>query len=171
MRHALRETYVHRVLGDRIFGRHIWQCDVSAVAGGLSLGLFVAFTPTIPFQMLMCAVGCLILGVNLPIALAACWVTNPVTAVPIYWTAHRCGKFLIVHSGIESNILGLLSHESPLPWLMTNSLYLWTGSVIFGLAAAVAGNVGVRLLWSGATWLRNTNRIVPFSRIRNRRNL
>ncbi len=155
MRHALRETYIHRVLGDRIFGRHIWRFDVNSVAGGLSLGLFVAFTPTIPFQMLMCAIGCLILGVNLPIALAACWVTNPVTAVPIYWAEHQVGKFLILNSGIEDGIFGLLSHESPLPWLMKNSLYLWTGSLIFGAFAAVAGNIAVRILWAAAAWARN----------------
>lgn len=147
MRHTLRGTYAHRLLGERIFHPQIWGFDLNSLAGGLSLGLFIAFTPTIPFHMLLCVVFAIILRVNLPIALAACWITNPVTALPVFLAARRLGQFLLENSRLSGFVLDIFGFETRTGRFMENSLYVWAGSLIFAMVAALAGNIALRILW------------------------
>ena len=147
-KHALRDTYVYRLLGERIFHHQVWVFDKSSVAGGLSLGLFVALTPTIPFQMLLCAIAAVPLRVNLPVALAACWVTNPLTAFPIYLSAFGLGRYLLEHTRIVEFILDLFGYEKRLGKFVEDSLYLWTGCLLFAIVSASLGNVAIRLIWN-----------------------
>ncbi len=147
MRHALRDTYVHRLLGERIFQRQIWAFDLTSLAGGASLGFFVAFTPTIPFHMLLCAAAAIVLRVNLPIALVACWITNPFTALPVFLAARQLGRYLLENSWLTDVILDIFGFESRTGRFMENTLYLWAGSLIFAVTGAVAGNVVVRAAW------------------------
>jgi uncharacterized protein (DUF2062 family) len=146
VRRSLRDTYLHRLLGKRLLARHLWALDRTSLAGGLSLGLFVAFTPTIPSQTILCGLGAILFGVNLPVALAACWVTNPLTAVPIYLTARRLGQWLFEGAPLLMAILDLFGIEGRGRRFIEQSIYLWTGSLLFSLAAAAAGYATVRLL-------------------------
>ncbi len=84
IRNSIKGTYVHRILGENLFRHYLWVHDRRAIKGGLVLGVFVALTPTIPFQMLLAALGALPWKLNLAVALVACWITNPITLVPIY---------------------------------------------------------------------------------------
>ena len=65
-----------------------------SVARGLAVGLFWAFMP-VPLQSVFAAMTCVWLRVNVLIAVAACWITNPFTAVPFIYAAHAVGAFLI----------------------------------------------------------------------------
>ena len=67
---------LHAILGRHVFHRKVWRSDKRAIAGGLAVGLFMAFAPTIPFQMLLAAAAAIYFKVNLPLALAACWVCH-----------------------------------------------------------------------------------------------
>ena len=154
MKHALRNTYVHRIFGERLFHHGVWVLDKDSLAGGLSLGLFVAFTPTIPFQTLLCAIGALLLRVNLPISLAASVVMNPLTALPIYLSALRTGRYFLEHSAIVEFTLGLFSSESRTGRFMEASLYLWAGSLVFSTVFAFLGNVAARLAWRLVHWYK-----------------
>ena len=64
-----------------------------AIALGAAVGVFVAFTPTIGFQMAIAAVLATLLGANRPAAVALVWITNPVTLPPVfagtYWLGSR----------------------------------------------------------------------------------
>lgn len=142
---GLRETYIHRILGERLFDKHIWKFDIDSLAGGLSIGLFIALTPTIPFQMFLSAVCAILLKVNLPIALVACWITNPFTALPIYLTAHQLGEFLLEGSRLAEFIFDLFDFETRTGKFMRQGLYLWVGSVIFAFVFALFGNITIRL--------------------------
>jgi uncharacterized protein (DUF2062 family) len=155
MRHTLKGSLVHRLLGERIFHPHIWGFDVNSLANGFSAGLFIAFTPTIPFQMLLSTIAVIALRVNLPIALAACWLTNPVTAVPVFLAAHKLGQYLLGNATLTKSFLTLFGVETRTGFFMENSLYLWAGSLIFAIAAAVAGNIVIRAVWLLGRWLKH----------------
>jgi len=155
MKHALRNTHVHRIFGERLFHPGVWALDKNSFSGGLSLGLFVAFTPTIPFQMFLCAIGALLLRVNLPISLAASVIMNPLTALPIYLSALRTGQYFLGHSLIGEFTLGLFSSKSGTGKFMEASLYLWTGSLIFSTVSAFLGNAGARLAWRLGHWYKS----------------
>jgi uncharacterized protein len=154
MKTSLRDTYVFHVLGERIFDRHIWNLDNLSLAGGVSLGLFVAFTPTIPFQMLLAAIGAILLRVNLPIALLACWITNPLTALPIYVSALRLGRQLLGDTRIAYFLLDFFDLDTRAGKFMEQGLYLWTGSLFFAVLSSTVGYLVVRLSWSFGHWLR-----------------
>ncbi len=148
IRSSIKGTVVHRLLGEKLFGKSLWARDKRAIAGGLSLGLFVALTPTIPLQMLLAACGALYFHVNLPIALAACWITNPLTAPPFYYAAWRLGKFVLHEGFLIKDLVDLYSFNNRIGALLKQSAYLWTGSIILATLAALFAYVGVRACWT-----------------------
>jgi uncharacterized protein (DUF2062 family) len=147
LRQSLKNTYLHRIWGHRLFMRVSWRTDSRSIAGGLALGLFIAFTPSIPFQMLLAACGAIYFRVNLPIALAACWVTNPLTAVPIYTAAWRLGKYVVENIMPLREALDAYQIEGRTVHIVRQGFYLWTGSLIFSVVSAITANVAVRLFW------------------------
>ncbi len=80
-------------IDSRLYGHEVWVFKRHSVAGGLGLGVALAFIP-LPIQMLLCLPFALFLKVNLPVALASVWLTNPVTAGPIFFFAFRIGLWL-----------------------------------------------------------------------------
>ncbi|MBT8353060.1 MAG: DUF2062 domain-containing protein [Desulfofustis sp.] len=55
-----------------------------AVAGGFALGMFLAFTPTIGFQLMLAVFWATVLNLNRPAAMLTVWITNVATMAPIY---------------------------------------------------------------------------------------
>jgi len=64
-----------------------------AIAGGVAIGVFVAFTPTIGFQMVIAALLATLLRANRPVAVAMVWLTNPFTVPPVFITTYWLGTF------------------------------------------------------------------------------
>lgn len=145
-RDRLRGERIHKMFGERLFAREIWHIDRYTISSGLALGLFVAFTPTIPFQMTIAAFCAIWLRVNLPVALAACWITNPLTIVFFYKMAYNLGYQSLgnlpwMFSGfVEKEQLGIRD-------IFAKAVYLWTGGVLLGSVAALAGYGFVRTAW------------------------
>ncbi len=82
----------------------------AAIAGGLAMGTFIAFTPTVGLQFIAVVVLATIFNLNRPAAIVPIWITNPVTIAPIfsfnYWIGLQfCdGPPLRQVSGIFVNI-------------------------------------------------------------------
>ena len=146
-RETLTNTHIYRIFGDKIFNQLLWRNDKRAIAGGLSLGVFIALTPTIPFQMLLATGGAVMFRVNLPIALAACWITNPLTVLPIYMSAWKFGKYMGEHFILIEEILKFYPLRARSVRLIQQSIYLWIGSLIFATVSALSANIVARLLW------------------------
>lgn len=120
-----------------------------SIALGAAIGVFVAWTPTIPFQMITTLVVCIILRANKLVGQPIVWITNPVTAVPIYWFNFIVGDWILPgdYSGSQFAILfnkalhaevGLWEHAQ-LYWDVIYSFFypLWIGSIIVGIILAV----------------------------------
>jgi uncharacterized protein (DUF2062 family) len=71
-------------------------------AGGVGLGVFIAFTPTVGVQMPIAFGAATILGVNSPLAVAMAWLTNPVTVPPVYYFEYRIGAWMLGQDAIGS---------------------------------------------------------------------
>lgn len=65
------------------------------IALGFAVGIFVALTPTVGFQMILGALFAHLLGANRLIAAALAWITNPLTIVPIYYFNYQVGLIFI----------------------------------------------------------------------------
>ena len=77
-----------------LFHRSLWVPCRDTVASGLAIGLFFSMMPLIP-QSIVAAVIAMRVKVNVPFAMAACFLSNPFTNVP-FWTAQiRLGQWLI----------------------------------------------------------------------------
>ena len=62
------------------------------VARGMAIGVFVAFTPLLGLQMIVSAILATLTYSNRAAAIAAGWITNPFTALPIYLMTYRLGR-------------------------------------------------------------------------------
>lgn len=65
-----------------------------AIAGGLGVGMFVAFTPTVGIQIILAIIAATLCNVNRPAAIVPVWITNPVTVAPIYTFNYWLGSLV-----------------------------------------------------------------------------
>jgi uncharacterized protein (DUF2062 family) len=94
LRHPLlRHRGWWRKLSSPLFHRSLWKPCRDSVASGLSAGLFFSMMP-MPFQMIPAALITMFFRGNVAIAMGACWLSNPLTQVPIWWFQFRLGEWL-----------------------------------------------------------------------------
>jgi uncharacterized protein (DUF2062 family) len=76
-----------------LFARSLWVPCRDSVATGLAIGLFFSMM-LMPMQMLPAALLAMRAKANVPFAIAACWVTNPLTAAPVLYAQFRLGDWM-----------------------------------------------------------------------------
>ncbi len=87
-----------------------------SIAGGLALGTFIAFTPTVGVQLILAFVAATVFNMNRPAAMIPVWITNPITVAPIYTFCYWLGATvwggppLSEVSGLFINIGRTLTH-------------------------------------------------------------
>lgn len=81
----------------RFFVHKILHADDTPhrIALGVAVGTFVAFTPTVGFQMFIAVAIAAALRVNKVVCIPLVWITNPVTLVPIYAVCFSLGNALL----------------------------------------------------------------------------
>jgi len=142
-RKHLKGGWLHRVLGEGLFHHELWVPTRHGTAVGLAVGTFIALTPTPGVQFLFAAVAAYMLRVNLPIALAACLITNPLSAPFIYAFEYKVGVWMVgVPPREEVEYYGrfltaVFRHGKP----------LWIGSLVVSTVAGLVGYLLVVLLW------------------------
>ncbi len=77
-----------------LFHRSLWVPCRDTVAAGLAIGLFFSMMPMIP-QSIVAAILAMRVKVNVPFAMAACFISNPFTNVPFWIAQIRLGQWLI----------------------------------------------------------------------------
>jgi len=69
------------------------------VAAGFAIGMFVAITPTIPFQMVLSIFFATLFRVNRLVGIIAVWITNPITAPFVYYFNYVLGRYMLGYPG------------------------------------------------------------------------
>ena len=143
-RHALRGHGLRRVFGELLHQPNLWHLNRNSVSWAVSVGLFMAMVP-LPGQMIYAAAAAVLIGCNLPIAVALVWVTNPITFTPIFFAAYKVGAWLL------NEPPGTAHFERSMHWFLTE---IWAvgpplllGSLVLGVLLAVLGQVVVRVIW------------------------
>jgi uncharacterized protein (DUF2062 family) len=94
LRHPrLRHRPWWQALTRRIGDRTLWIPCRDTVAAGLSIGLFFSMM-LMPFQMIPAAIIAMLMRANVPFAIAAVWVTNPLTTPPVLYGQFRLGDWM-----------------------------------------------------------------------------
>lgn len=142
--HAVRTHKSLRRLGRFLHEPNLWHLNRRSVAGGAAVGLFCAFLP-IPAQMIPATLVSVLLRVNLPIAIAGVWVTNPLTVAPIYYFCYVLGAWVLGTPVQEVQFA--ISWE----WFGGELQRIWQpfllGCLLVSSVSAALAYLVVRLLW------------------------
>jgi len=119
------------------------------LAMGVAVGVFVAFTPTIGFQMVINVFLAWLLRANKAVGVPIVWVSNPVTFVPIYYPLYLLGTVLTGSESVgkawfenvinpEPEIVGWWPNVKHV-WgaIMDVAVPLWVGCLVFAIGLAV----------------------------------
>jgi hypothetical protein len=151
----VREVRALSVFGDSLFHPALWHLNRRSAAGGVAVGLFCGLIPG-PLQMIGAAIVCVMLRVNLPLALVTTLYTNPLTIVPLYLLAYQIGGFTLGARGLAKPStlpewdwtsmfasMRAMSH-----WMMDLGAPLALGLVLLASLLALLGYATVRAAWS-----------------------
>ncbi|MCG8434087.1 MAG: DUF2062 domain-containing protein [Gammaproteobacteria bacterium] len=122
----------------------LWHFTRRATCKAFAVGVFCGFMP-IPLQMALAAVIAIYLRINLPVAVATVWFTNPITIGPIFYFAYMVGSAVL--STPAQDIAFQLSFD----WFNEEIKRIWkpllTGSFILGTVGAALGYFILNFIW------------------------
>ena len=123
---------------------NLFHLNRHSVSGAFALGLFIAFLPIIG-QMPLAALCAIYFRVNMPIAVALVWVSNPITIPPIFIAAYELGRHILGRPALEFKI------ELSWQWFNTEFTNLWQplllGSLIAAIVFSALGYICLQLFW------------------------
>lgn len=129
----------------------LWAVHRRGVTRAFALGVFIAFLPITPLQLPLLAGVTIWWRVNLPVAVVAVFLNNPLTLIQLYYLNYRVGTWLLGREPVgfpETFSLQLIVDQ-----LTKIGAPLFLGAVVVGgLAAAIAyavtnGLWRLALLW------------------------
>jgi uncharacterized protein (DUF2062 family) len=142
----IRHHWLLRRLGNRLHHPRLWHLNRHSVAGAAGVGLFVAFLP-VPFQMVLAALGALWLRVNLPLAVALIFITNPLTMGPAFYLCYKVGAWLLGASSLQTG----KDFRPSIEWLFSQLAIIWqplvAGSLLIAAISGLLGYFLVQVLW------------------------
>ncbi len=146
IRKTLKKTSSHKKLRDFIKKYKIPPEYLSTsrkmISRGVLIGLFIAFIP-MPMQMAAVLLFVPFVKFNVPIALAMCWLSNPITMPPMYYMEYLTGSFLL---GIQPAPV-----EMTLEWFKNNLddifIPLYFGTAMYSIFGSLAAYFLVNYLW------------------------
>ncbi len=126
-----------RVATKPIAKRELWIPCRHTVANGVTIGVFCSMIILIPFQTIIAALVTIRAGANLPLAMACCWISNPLTFAPLLWLQCALGDWLRNSLGVP--MPGFLSRDVlSIPEVGTvNSASFLLGMISFAVLGAV----------------------------------
>ena len=134
-------------LGEKLHRPNLWHLNRRSVSLAFAVGFWAMYTPPLPFQMVIAAVLAIYFNANLPISVALVWITNPVTWLPMYYTAYKVGAFALGQGSFEFEQFSQLFSIQKVLELGTPLLL---GCFILMNVGAVVGYFGAQFLWRRA---------------------
>lgn len=142
-RRKLRGTWLHRLVGERLFGKELWTFRRETVARGWLVGCLIATTPFLGVQMVLGVPLALLSRANVLVVIALIFTTNPLTAGVFYPFAFLVGCRAMGHLASDY-------HPGNLPlWHAGGPLFV--GCALIGALAGLSGWLLIRWLWRSRT--------------------
>ncbi|MBA3026780.1 MAG: DUF2062 domain-containing protein [Sulfurimonas sp.] len=112
------------------------------ISRAVLLGLFIAFIP-MPFQMLAVLAFIPFFKFNVPLGLAMCWLSNPLTMPPMYYVEYLTGSFVL---GMKPEPV-----EMTLDWFSHNLdnifIPLYVGASLYSIFGSLLAYWAVNHFW------------------------
>ena len=146
IRKTLKKTSKHKKLRDFIKKYKIPSEYLSTnrrmISRAVLIGLFIAFIP-MPMQMAAVLLFVPFVKFNVPIALAMCWLSNPVTMPPMYYMEYLTGSFLL---GMQPEPV-----QMTLEWFKNNLdnifIPLYFGTAVYSIFGSLLAYFAVNYFW------------------------
>jgi uncharacterized protein (DUF2062 family) len=90
----LRKSPAMRWFARHFLDKRVWKPTQHTFSGGVAVGMFIT-VQLLPIQMPAATILSAIFRVNIPIAIALCWLSNPFTLVFIAWLEYVIGKWFL----------------------------------------------------------------------------
>ncbi len=123
----------------------IWHFNRRSIAAGIAIGLFFGSLP-IAGQMLLAVIVAIAMRVNMPIAVVATWISNPLTMPFLYTANYYFGAWLlhrpaVTLGNIDWTLEGLLTLGGEI------LVPLFFGSIVVGVILSALSFIIIRLIW------------------------
>lgn len=137
LRHPnLRHRRWWQVIARPVANRVLWIPCRDTVASGLAIGLFFSMM-LVPFQMIPAALIAMRVRANVPFAMAACWVSNPLTTPVLFYLQYRLGQVLRDSLGVPMpDFLIQVQFDVPGVGMLNAASYI-LGMIISGVLLAI----------------------------------
>jgi uncharacterized protein (DUF2062 family) len=143
--HALRQRWLLRMCGERLADPQLWTLNRRAVTYAFGAGLAICFVP-LPVHLPLSLLAALIWRINIPVTYGTTWLlTNPFTAVPVYYLAYRVGA-AVLHTHPQH-----FRFVADWHWITHGLLPVWqpflVGCLTCALVCGFLGWAGLELVW------------------------
>jgi uncharacterized protein (DUF2062 family) len=140
----LQNRWFLKVFGSRIADPRLWSLQRRYVTSAFAIGLAICFIP-LPIHLPLAALIAITARLNVPTMIGTVFLVNPLTVVPVFYTAYRVGTAVM---GLEPK---RFAFKFSFDWLQYGLGPMWRpfllGCLICGVLAGVAGWIGLELLW------------------------
>ncbi|WP_375750343.1 DUF2062 domain-containing protein [Vibrio sp. HN007] len=133
-----------KIFGNVLYNPNLWCLNRRSASGAFALGLFMAFVP-LPSQMIMSAGLAIVFSVNLPLAVALVWISNPITMPIMFYFCYKVGTWIMHTPTHQFNFE--LSWQFLAEQMSTIGPPFLLGCLICGTICALIGYFGIRGLW------------------------
>lgn len=131
-------------LGDLLHDPNLFHLNRRSVSVAVFVGVFVAFLPIVG-QMPLAALLALVLRCNLPIAVLLCWISNPFTYAPLFFSTYELGRWILDMPRVS------MHPEWSWEWISQEFQHIWkpllTGSILTGLVLGALGYFAMQAFW------------------------
>jgi len=141
---TLRQRWYLRPFDALLHDPSLWSTHRRNTTRAMALGILIAFIP-FPAHTFLAGLAAIYFRVNVPVAILASWITNPITIGPLYYGCYRLGLLLMGkqattdREGFFSINLGHLLEDVGEPLLV--------GCLVSGVAIAGLAYWSVNRLW------------------------
>lgn len=150
--HHLKDTILHKIMGERIFEPALWKPTRNGIIWAFSIGTFVAFMPVWGGQMIIVGLLAVLFRFNIPVSLLMVWITNPLTAFFIFSLEIRLGLAIMGKSDgfyKVTSIAELFSYITPLV----------IGGVITSIAMGILAFIVIHIVLKFGITIKEHNHI------------
>lgn len=139
------------MFGELLHKPNLWALNRKSAPGAFAIGLFVAWIP-MPFQMVLAAALAILFNVNIPVAVALVWITNPFTMPVMFYAAYLLGAKILNHVPQE------FAFEASWQWIESSIATIGPpfllGCFVLGVLFATIGYFVISNLWKYSVLLK-----------------
>lgn len=146
----LRERPAMRWFARHFLDKRVWKPTQHTLSGGTAVGVFITLQ-LLPIQMPAATILSAIFRVNIPIAIALCWLSNPFTIPFIAWLEYAIGKwFLALYTTVPATPFPNHLPESMVDaWMVLkeHAPVMLVGGIILGAIGALISYIATWGIW------------------------